>query len=366
MIDPIYIIDKLNRTPYAAFHACIGLDGFVDRIIRVVDKRQSGNECSYVKTLSDYGKLISDAAGFSLNVELICEKSQLGGNGPIMAYALARLGSDVSCIGTFGLPQSVGEFEKLEKIARLYSLSDPARTDDYEFDDGKIIASTLNSLNELNWESITGMLPPDQMCTLFNEADVIALNNWTMIPAMTNIWGKILADILPKLSKKDRLYFVDLADPGKRTIEDLKSALCVLPQFERFGRVVLSCNHREAMQLAAALNLLADVDNCAALADGIRRSLGIHCVSIHRLMDSFASTELETVRTPGFYTQTPYVSIGGGDHFNAGLVFALESGFSLEESLYIASAVSSSYVRSGVTPSLCDLTQFLTSTAENR
>ena len=252
MINTADIIDRLSKKPYADFNACIGLDGFVDRIIRVVDKRRSAGECSYVRTLADYGRLISDASGFSLNVELICEKSQLGGNGPIMAYALARLGSDVSCIGAFGLPRPAAEFEKLEKLARLYSLSEPARTDDYEFDDGKIIASTLNS-----WNAITEKLPPEQICALFDEADVIALNNWTMIPAMTGIWKRIQSDTLPSLSDKERLYFIDMADPGKRTDADIAEALRVMAGFERFGRTVLSCNHREAIQLAGALELSA-------------------------------------------------------------------------------------------------------------
>ena len=244
MINTADIIDRLSKKPYADFKACIGLDGFVDRIIRVVDKRRSAGECSYVRTLADYGRLISDASGFSLNVELICEKSQLGGNGPIMAYALARLGRDVSCIGAFGLPRPAAEFEKLEKLARLYSLSEPARTDDYEFDDGKIIASTLNSLNALDWNAITEKLPPEQICALFDEADVIALNNWTMIPAMTGIWKRIQSDTLPSLSDKERLYFIDMADPGKRTDADIAEALRVMAGFERFGRTVLSCNHR--------------------------------------------------------------------------------------------------------------------------
>lgn len=360
MINSEHIVESLSKKLYAAFPVCIGLDGFVDRIIRVVDKRQSACECSYIKTLGDYGKLISEAAGFSLNVELVCEKSQLGGNGPIMAYALARLGADVSCIGTFGYPNTFQEFEKLKRITRIYSISNPARTDDYEFDDGKIIASTLDSLNALDWESITEKLPLEQFCTLFDAAEVIALNNWTMIPSMTRIWEKMLTDILPKLSKKERLYFFDMADPSKRTADDLNAAFGVLPGFEHFGRVLLSCNHREAKQLACTLNLSVEANDCAALADGIRRSLGIWCVSIHTLSDAFAATESGTVKAPGFFTERPYVSVGGGDHFNAGLVFALENGFSLEEALYIASAVSGSYVRTGVTPTLLDAAHFLT------
>ncbi len=365
MINTADIIDRLSKKPYAAFNACIGLDGFVDRIIRVVDKRRSAGECSYVRTLADYGRLISDASGFSLNVELICEKSQLGGNGPIMAYALARLGRDVSCIGAFGLPRPAAEFEKLEKLARLYSLSEPARTDDYEFDDGKIIASTLNSLNALDWNAITEKLPPEQICALFDEADVIALNNWTMIPAMTGIWKRIQSDTLPSLSDKERLYFIDMADPGKRTDADVAEALRAMAGFERFGRTVLSCNHREAIQLAGALELSASPDSCAALADGIRESLGIWCVSLHTLTGSFAATASGVTEAPGFYTPKPRVSIGGGDHFNAGLVFALMDGFTLEEALYVASAVSGAYVRTGVTPTLTDLVRFISENIEN-
>ena len=135
--------------------------------------------------------------------------------------------------------------------------------------------------------------------------------------------------------------------------------------FERFGRTVLSCNHREAIQLAGALELSASPNSCAALADGIRESLGIWCVSLHTLTGSFAATVSGVTEAPGFYTPKPRVSIGGGDHFNAGLVFALMDGFTLEEALYVASAVSGAYVRAGVTPSLTDLVRFISENIEN-
>ena len=268
------------------------------------------------------------------------------------------------CIGAFGLPRPAAEFEKLEKLARLYSLSEPARTDDYEFDDGKIIASTLNSLNALDWNAITEKLPPEQICALFDEADVIALNNWTMIPAMTGIWKRIQSDTLPSLSDKERLYFIDMADPEENG-RGYRGGSRVMAGFERFGRTVLSCNHREAIQLAGALELSASPNSCAALADGMRESLRIWCVSLHTLTGSFAATVSESPEAPGFYTPKPRVSIGGGDHFNAGLVFALMDGFTLEEALYVASAVSGTMYGQGVTPSLTDLVRFISENIEN-
>ena len=64
-----------------------------------------------------------------------------------------------------------------------------------------------------------------------------------MIPAMTGIWKRIQSDILPSLSDKGRLYFIDMADPGKRTGADIAEALRAMTDFERFGRTLLSCNH---------------------------------------------------------------------------------------------------------------------------
>ena len=76
----------------AKSHALIGLDGFVDEIIAVVDKRTSFNEFSAIKTIAEFGQKILNAAGQSSNYELVVKQMKLGGNGPIMANALAAAG----------------------------------------------------------------------------------------------------------------------------------------------------------------------------------------------------------------------------------------------------------------------------------
>ena len=53
-------------------------------------------------------------------------------------------------------------------------------------------------------------------------ARLIGLLNWTMLPGMMGIWKGFLEEIFPKLSVGPRTLFVDLADPQKRTAEDLE------------------------------------------------------------------------------------------------------------------------------------------------
>ena len=73
-------------------NALVGLDGFVDEIIAVVDKRLNKEVYEKVKTIDDLARKINAAAGQSSNYELVVKQTKLGGNGPIMANALAGPG----------------------------------------------------------------------------------------------------------------------------------------------------------------------------------------------------------------------------------------------------------------------------------
>ena len=97
---------KLNAAlpNLANIKATVGLDGFVDEIIGVVDKRSSASEFSEVATIDTFGQKICNAAGQSSNYELIVKQRKLGGNGPIMANALACFGLGVTYIGNLGYP----------------------------------------------------------------------------------------------------------------------------------------------------------------------------------------------------------------------------------------------------------------------
>ena len=77
---------------------------FVDEIIAVVDKRQSHDCYAPVRTISDLGGKIANACGQSSNYELVVKQMKLGGNGPIMANALAAMGLGVTYVGNLGYP----------------------------------------------------------------------------------------------------------------------------------------------------------------------------------------------------------------------------------------------------------------------
>src|SRR5512147_3251708 len=84
--------------------AFVGLDGFVDDILHVVDKRESAEKYSRLARMADWGDRIRAAAGRSTNIELVSQMTKLGGNGPIMANALASLGVRVTYLGLLGYP----------------------------------------------------------------------------------------------------------------------------------------------------------------------------------------------------------------------------------------------------------------------
>ena len=69
----------------------VGLDGFVDNIISVVDKRHDLETFDRVRTIDHLGQKIRNAAGQSSNYELVVTQQKLGGNGPIMANALSAI-----------------------------------------------------------------------------------------------------------------------------------------------------------------------------------------------------------------------------------------------------------------------------------
>ena len=351
----------LRSRDFREKQACIGFDGFVDRVLRVVDKRLDNQNVTYVKTLSDYGQMLMDAAGLSLNIELMPSALKLGGNGPIMANAIAAFGSPVSCLGAFGLPSVEPIFSELANRAELYSFSQPGHTDAYQFDDGKIIASVLQPLNDLNWECLEKHIGLEKLEQLFDKADLIAMNNWTMIPCMTAMWKNLQKQIFPKLSSKTRTIFIDLADPSKRMVEDLREALETMKDLTAFGRVLLSCNLREAVQIAGVLGIDHVGKDAEELCRSIQTSLGIHIVSVHTLKNATYCEDGESKTVDGFYTQTPKISVGGGDHFNAGLAVGIMNGLPLNDALLLGNAVSGYYVRTGESPSAERVADFLSS-----
>src|SRR3989344_3920958 len=173
--------EKVKKT-----RVLVGLDGFVDSIIRVVDKRHSQKECDPILTIDSFSKRIAKAAGRSANLELVVERQKLGGNGPIMANALVVYGAKVRYIGNLGHPKIHHVFADFATKGAAIGVAEPSYTDALEFDDGKLMLTRPKTLLDLTWKNLKRKIGEDKLLKYFQDADFIALTNWTQIPFMSD------------------------------------------------------------------------------------------------------------------------------------------------------------------------------------
>ena len=340
----------------------VGLDGFVDNIISVVDKRHDLERFDRIKTIDLLGKKILNAAGQSSNYELVVTQQKLGGNGPIMANALASLGMDVTYIGNLGYPAIHPVFADFAKRAHVLSIAEPGYTDALEFEDGKLMLGKHESLKDINWDNLLGRVGKEKLKTLLSPAKLIGMVNWTMLPHMTRIWAKLLDEVIPNLERHQRKLFIDLADPEKRTHADILDALKMLTRFQDQVDVILGLNLKESMEVADVLGLPGKSDPENAIeenARAIRENLHVECVVIHPRRSAAAATEGASAKFEGPFVREPKISTGAGDHFNAGFCLGRVMGFSLAESLCTGVATSGYYVRNAASPSALELSEFV-------
>ncbi|MCS7048879.1 MAG: carbohydrate kinase family protein [Verrucomicrobiae bacterium] len=343
--------------------AVIGLDGFVDQIISVVDKRDSPERFTRVPTLTAMGQKIIAAAGKSTNIELVVERVKLGGNGPIMANALAVFGLQVTYIGNLGYPHLHPVFEELAQRATVHSIAEPGLTDALEFDDGKIMLGKHAPLRDVNWHNLTERVGRDRLRDLLARADLIGLQNWTMLPFMSEIWERMLTEIVPHLTDR-HFFFFDLADPEKRDPRDIARALELIGQFQRKFDVYLGLNEKEAHEIGTVLGYQGPAEGepaVRALATHIQQRLKITGVVIHPRAYAVAASNATVVKVDGPFVERPLISTGAGDHFNAGFCLGKLIGADDAVALQLGVATSGYYVRTARSPTASQLTEFLNS-----
>ncbi len=354
---------QTNRARLSAKSAVVGFDGFVDTIVTPVGLRHGqGENFSPIETLTEFGQRIVAAAGKSTNIELFPRMDKLGGNGPIMANALLATGARVTYIGALGQPQVHSVFADLASKARSFSICDAAHTTAVECNDGKIMLGQMKCLDEITYDRICAVMGESTFHAELAAADLVSLINWTMVPNMTAILVELVERVLPTLPAHDCIFFFDLCDPEKRSVEDLRAALTAMAKFAQFGRVTLGLNLKEAQQVYAALGFVSvgeDETSLRKMAADIRAKLALTTVVVHPRECAACATADGTWCVPGPYTTKPLITTGAGDHFNAGFSTGQLLGLSPEACLAIGVCTSGHYVRTAQSPSLADLETFL-------
>lgn len=351
--------------------ALIGFDGFVDEIIDVVSTRHSPTSYERISTIAELARRIGDAAGLSTNLELVATQVKLGGNGPIMANALAGLGLEITYIGSVGYPTIHPVFEELAAKCRVISICEPGHTDALEFDDGKLMLGKHQPLKEVRWDRITERVPVDELASIAGSSSLVAALNWTMLPYLTEVWEHFLTEVLPEpaAGSEPPIAFFDLCDPAKRDPAEIVKALETIQAFRSKSRPILGLNRKEATEVANALGLhVAPSNKEATLADitvAIGERLDLYGVVVHPTSEAAVYMGGRYYHVPGPYTSKPKLTTGAGDNFNAGFCLAQVLGLGPEESLAAGAGTSGFYVRNRRSPKGAELPAFLRTWAEN-
>jgi sugar/nucleoside kinase (ribokinase family) len=356
--------DALSSAPARTtnLRAFVGLDGFVDEIIHVVDKRESAASFQRLPTIAQLAERLAAAAGKSTNVELVTQRTKLGGNGPIMADALAALGLRVTYVGALGHPHLHPVFEPLAARAEVWSIGEPGHTDALEFEDGKIMLGKHAGLGDITWPTILARVGAERFAERFLGADLVGFVNWTMLPHMSDVWEALLAEVCPRATGARRTIFFDLADPEKRTAPDLRRALSLIARFEHHFEVILGLNEKEAYEVGAALGLdttRRTPEGLGLLGREIQSQVAVTSVVVHPTAYALAVRRGQVSLVEGPYTEKPVITTGAGDHFNAGFCTGRLLGLDDAQALLCGVAASGHYVRTGASPSVADVAALL-------
>jgi hypothetical protein len=340
------------------------LDGFVDEIHYLVKKRKSASNYIRMESLQDLADFCSASKEKSGNLELVTQKIKYGGNAPIFAGAIANFGYPTKLVGLLGVKGELHPvFRDLRKLCELYSIGPPGHTHALEFNDGKLMLGKHIPLHEITWKTIEETIGRDTLIDLLQTCDYFHQANWAMFSSMNEIWDHLLTDVFPNIKHKKRYMFIDLADPQKRPKSHLRVALKHIEKFQNYFHVNLGLNVSEATQVAKLLHEHqngTDPKAMKEISNQIQVDLEIDAVTIHAI--KFAVITMKnhpSIAIPGPYIPTPKITTGGGDHFNAGFAHGTLINGSGVQRLIIAVVTSGIYVRTGNSPKIEDVKNFL-------
>jgi sugar/nucleoside kinase (ribokinase family) len=332
----------------------IGFDGFIDTLLHCVEQRLGPHSFKRLSSIPRFSQKVRAASSHSANIECVVKEQSIGGNAPLLARALATLGHKGTLIGACGYPSKNPIFDPLATLGlTIHSFADPGLTDALEFTDGKLLLGKMGELNHLTLQEIRQRLPCNLIDSLIEHAEILATVNWTMMPMVGEFWEYLLKN--PRLVKKGprKSLFVDLADPAKRPVKDLKKALSSLSELNFCCDIILGLNSSESLQVLGACRLSSS-PSLQINAEKIASALQLSSVVIHTHPEvAVATLKGEDISSYGLCVpicKNPVRSTGAGDTFNAGFLAGVLQHRSPLLCLKMAAAASNVFVRTGVPP----------------
>jgi hypothetical protein len=258
------------------------------------------------------------------------------------------------------MPDILPVFKTMSGNCTLHTIADTITATALEFDNSKVIMFDPGPYNNLTWDGIKNILGVEKIRKMLSGKQLVSFVNWSEIENSSQIWNGILDEIIPKIEFKGSkpFFFTDFSDCSRKSKTEIRTALDLLGRFRNYFKVNLSLNQNEAAFIAKALDMpvhIADNEFIKALYKLCNSDVLI----IHRVKDALAFDGLIFEKCDTFYCKEPRILTGGGDNFNAGYCYSLFKDFNLFQSLLVANAVSGSYVKTGISPDVDTLIEFL-------
>lgn len=360
-IDKVIDILTERKSEWTRRKGLVGFDGFVDSLVRPIRKKDDDKQFAYFQEMAEFGQYVLSKQGLSSCIELDNIAEKAGGNGPIMAGALGKLGVRMDCVGAMGVPGIHPVFQSLRGMnCVLHSYAQPGYTTSLEFAGGKLMLARMNEFNSIDWEDIKTRIGLEKLIGLFRGSDTIGIVNWSEIFHANTIWKGILEEILPILDlDRPQDLFMDLSDCSGRKREHIQDALAIMKRYARYCRVAFGMNENEARLICGILYDNAPADDIDAMGAGLYESLGIDTLLIHRAHSCSGWNRQGVFHIDNYNASSPVLLTGAGDNFNAGYCAAKLLDLDIESSLIVAHAVAGFYVRNGFSPTTEELVRLL-------
>lgn len=347
----------INQTE-EAHKIFLGFDGFVDTILRPI-QHKSRSETIPFKTTREFAEYLTQKAGDSCSIDLEAVQEKIGGNMPIAANALGNLGCQTYCVGAMGDPALHPIFKNMSSNCQLLSVSEPGYCSALEFQDGKLMLATNTAIDQLNYQSILRRVPEQALISYLDVCEAVAFLNWGELIQSNDIWENIRVNLLPRCSfPQKKILLVDFSDFSKRCSAELGQMLKILQGYTPYFDITISLNENEMKQFWQKLACTAPGDSFQARFEVLHQLLPCQNLVVHMLDCSYYSSGGAMARLEKEVVRDPKVVTGGGDNFNAGLLFGLLQTGDLEQAVRLGSALSCLYVKTGGNISRQQLEQY--------
>ncbi|OHE73549.1 MAG: hypothetical protein A2Y14_03105 [Verrucomicrobia bacterium GWF2_51_19] len=319
-------------------------------MLSAVDRRWGpGDAFEAIETIGAFADRIARAKGAGTNIELFTKEERVGGNGPNFCNGLLGGGVEVECAGLFGNHPIFNDFRARVKT---YSVGEPGLTEALEFRDGKIMLGYTTQLDAITYENLVAAVGEQQLFESLDQADLVGFMNWTMSFHLPDLLKRLQKGLKPS---SQRLFFFDICDPAKRTVDELRDFLHSLKTFRPFGRVVLSLNRSESEQARFALSkesVACSAENILDYAKTLGSLLDVDLMILHLTDGAAGYDRNQAVYVEGPICKIPKITTGGGDIFNAGCALGLLQNLPLNDTLTLARNYANFFVSTAELPTL--------------